>query len=72
MFVRADVVRCRVCPIYAVAFVCVAVTGYFSDQHPTQRGAIIAAWLSVSMTCSIIVCVVYGFTARYVEYIAGA
>lgn len=54
-----------VCPIYAVAFVCVAATGYFSDQYPRQRGAIIAVWLSTSTVCSIVVCVVYNFAARY-------
>lgn len=31
-----------VVPIYAVAFVCVGVTAYFSDKYPLQRGAIIA------------------------------
>lgn len=55
-----------VVPIYAVAFVCVAVTGYFADKYPHHRGAIIACWLSFSMVCSIIVCAVYNFTARYV------
>ncbi|EMD01017.1 hypothetical protein BAUCODRAFT_61784 [Baudoinia panamericana UAMH 10762] len=55
-----------VVPIYAVAFVCVAVTGYFSDMFPRQRGAIIAAWLTLSMICSIVICVVYNFKARYV------
>lgn len=54
-----------VVPIYAVAFVCVAITGYFSDKFPLQRGAIIACWLSVSLTCSVVICVVYSFTARY-------
>ncbi|KAK4508318.1 hypothetical protein PRZ48_002056 [Zasmidium cellare] len=54
-----------VVPIYAVAFVCVGVTGYFSDKFPLQRGAIIAAWLTVSLICSIVICVVYNFTARY-------
>ncbi|EGP91745.1 uncharacterized protein MYCGRDRAFT_54413, partial [Zymoseptoria tritici IPO323] len=53
-------------PIYAVAFFCVGFTGYFSDKHPTQRGAIIAAWLSLSTICAVIVCAVYDFTARYV------
>lgn len=61
---EADLIHHRVCPIYAVAFVCVCLTGYFSDKHPTRRGAIIAVWLSVSMICSVVVCAVYGFTAR--------
>ncbi|KAK5112805.1 hypothetical protein LTR85_011139 [Meristemomyces frigidus] len=55
-----------VVPIYAVAFVAVGFTGYFSDKYPRQRGAIIACWLSLSMICSIVICVVYNFTARYV------
>ena len=55
-----------VVPIYAVAFVAVATTGYFSDKYPQQRGAIIALWLSLSMICSIVICVVYNYTARYV------
>lgn len=55
-----------VVPIYAVAFVCVGVTGYFSDKYPRQRGAIIACWLVVSMICAIIITTVYNYTARYV------
>lgn len=54
-----------VVPIYACAFVCVGVTGYFSDKHPKQRGLIIAAWLTVSLTCAIVICTVYNFKARY-------
>lgn len=54
-----------VVPIYAVAFVCVAITGYFSDQYPAQRGLIITGWLVVAIICAIVVCVVYDFTARY-------
>jgi MFS family permease len=53
-------------PIYGVAFVCTAVTGYFTDKVPNKRGLIIACWLSVSVLCSIIICAVYNFTARYV------
>lgn len=55
-----------VVPIYAVAFVAVALTGYFSDKIPRQRGFVIALWLTLSMGCSIVVCAVYNFTARYV------
>ncbi|KAH9831696.1 Major Facilitator Superfamily [Teratosphaeria destructans] len=54
-----------VVPIYAVAFVCVLVTGYLSDKVPRQRGAIIASWLVVSTVCSIVICAVYDFKARY-------
>lgn len=53
-------------PIYGVAFVCTAVTAYFSDKIPAWRGLVIACWLAFSLVCSIIVCVVYNFTARYV------
>ncbi|KAJ5768685.1 hypothetical protein N7533_001268 [Penicillium manginii] len=53
-------------PIYGVAFVCTAVTAYFSDKIPTWRGLVISCWLAFSLICSIIVCVVYTFTARYV------
>ncbi|KAL5590049.1 hypothetical protein FOVSG1_011916 [Fusarium oxysporum f. sp. vasinfectum] len=52
-------------PIYAVAFVCTAVSGYFADRISNYRGLIIAGWLSFSMITSIAVCVVYNFTARY-------
>ncbi|RJE19566.1 Major Facilitator Superfamily [Aspergillus sclerotialis] len=55
-----------VVPIYAVAFVAVALTGYFMDKHPQWRGVVIASWLALSMACSIAVCAVYNFTARYV------
>ncbi|TKA78638.1 hypothetical protein B0A55_02668 [Friedmanniomyces simplex] len=55
-----------VVPIYAVAFVCVGVTGYFSDKFPHHRGVIIACWLAVSMICAVVICVVYNYTARYV------
>ncbi|VTT82059.1 unnamed protein product [Fusarium fujikuroi] len=52
-------------PIYAVAFVCTAISGYFADRISNYRGLIIAGWLSFSMITSIAVCVVYNFTARY-------
>jgi MFS family permease len=41
-------------------------TAYFSDKIPSWRGLVIACWLTFSLICSIIVCVVYNFTARYV------
>jgi MFS family permease len=53
-------------PIYGVAFVCTAVTGYLTDKVPDKRGMIIACWLSVSVLCSVIICAVYNFAARYV------
>ncbi|KAJ6034069.1 hypothetical protein N7460_000017 [Penicillium canescens] len=53
-------------PIYGVAFVCTGVTAYFSDKIPTWRGMVIAVWLAFSLACSMTVCAVYNFTARYV------
>ncbi|VUC27881.1 unnamed protein product [Clonostachys rosea] len=52
-------------PIYAVAFVCTAVSGYFADKVPQWRGIIIACWLTFSMITSILVCVLHNFTVRY-------
>ncbi|KAL5356407.1 major facilitator superfamily domain-containing protein [Aspergillus floccosus] len=52
-------------PIYGVAFVATGVTSYFGDKVSTWRGLIIAGWLTVSLICSVIVCAVYNFTARY-------
>ncbi|PSN75238.1 pantothenate transporter liz1 [Corynespora cassiicola Philippines] len=52
-------------PIYAVAFVCTAITGYYADKIPAHRGLVIAAWLAFSLITSICVCVVYDFKARY-------
>lgn len=52
-------------PIYAVAFVCTAVTTYFADSIANHRGLVISAWLAFSLVTSILVCVVYDFTARY-------
>lgn len=52
-------------PIYAVAFVCTAVTTYFADSISRHRGIVIAGWLSFALITSILVCVIYNFTARY-------
>ncbi|KAF5026964.1 hypothetical protein F66182_994 [Fusarium sp. NRRL 66182] len=52
-------------PIFAVAFVITAITGFFADRHNTWRGIILGAWMVVAMLCSIITCVVYGLNARY-------
>ncbi|CAN9144423.1 unnamed protein product [Alternaria alternata] len=52
-------------PIYAVAFVCTAVTTYFADAISHHRGLVIASWLGFSLITSILVCVIYDFTARY-------
>ena len=55
-----------VVPIYSVAFVAVLFTGYFNDKIPNYRGAVIASWLALAMVCSVIVCAVDNFTAKYV------
>ena len=55
-----------VVPIYAVAFVAVAFTGFFMDKFPKQRGLVIACWLTLALICSVCVCTIYNFTARYV------
>jgi MFS family permease len=52
-------------PIYAVAFICTAVTTYFADWIPRHRGLLIAGWLLFALVTSICVCAVYDFTARY-------
>ncbi|OLN97497.1 putative transporter C1683.12-like protein 2, partial [Colletotrichum chlorophyti] len=52
-------------PIFAVSFVCTAITGYFADRHTQWRGLILGAWMSIAMLCAIIICVVYDFKARY-------
>lgn len=53
-------------PIYGVAFVCTAITGYLTDKAIRFRGLVIAGWLTVSVICSVIICVCYNFVARYV------
>ncbi|PVI05564.1 pantothenate transporter liz1 [Periconia macrospinosa] len=52
-------------PIYAVAFVCTLITGFFADRVPQHRGLIISGWLTFSLVTSILVCTIYNFTARY-------
>ncbi|CAK7207750.1 hypothetical protein SEUCBS139899_010563 [Sporothrix eucalyptigena] len=52
-------------PIYAAAFVCNAITGYFSDRHPRWRAVTLVSWMGVAMVCSIITCAVYNFRGRY-------
>lgn len=54
-----------VVPIYAVAFVCVGVTGYFGDKFPRQRGLIISGWLASSLIFAVVICTVYEYKARY-------
>lgn len=52
-------------PIFGVAFVSTAITGFFADRNTKWRGVMLGAWMSVAMICSIIICAVYNFTARY-------
>lgn len=52
-------------PIFAVAFVATAITGYFADRHTKWRGVMLGAWMGVATICAIIICVVYNFKARY-------
>lgn len=42
------------------------------DKFPKWRALVIAGWLTLSMACSIVVCIVYNFTARYVLLIVMA
>jgi hypothetical protein len=40
-------------------------SGFVADKIPQWRGIFIASWLAFSMITSILVCVIYNFTARY-------
>ncbi|WYZ46278.1 hypothetical protein EsH8_IX_000503 [Colletotrichum jinshuiense] len=50
-------------PIFGIAFVSTAITGYFADKYSKWRGLILGAWMTVAMLCAIIICVVYDFKA---------
>ncbi|KAF2624567.1 MFS general substrate transporter [Macroventuria anomochaeta] len=52
-------------PIYAVAFVCTAITTYFADRVSNHRGLLIASWLAFALVTAICVCTIFDFTARY-------
>jgi predicted MFS family arabinose efflux permease len=52
-------------PIYAVAFVCTAITTYFADRVSNHRGLLISSWLAFALVTAICVCVIFDFTARY-------
>ncbi|KAL4946427.1 hypothetical protein BDV06DRAFT_182528 [Aspergillus oleicola] len=54
-----------VIPIYAAAFVCNAIVGYFADHHQSKRGFFLVGMMSVAMVCSIIICCVYNLQGRY-------
>lgn len=53
-------------PIYFVAFICTAISSPLMDKYPQWRGLALGCWMGLAMICSIIVCAVYNFTARYV------
>ncbi|PSR83202.1 major facilitator superfamily domain-containing protein [Coniella lustricola] len=52
-------------PIYLAAFVCTAANSIVMDKKPQYRGYALGGWMSLSMLCAIITCVVYNFQARY-------
>ncbi|KAM3432689.1 hypothetical protein MY4824_006426 [Beauveria thailandica] len=52
-------------PIFGIAFVTTAVIGYVADKKSRWRGVILGGMMSVAMLCSIIICAVYNFKARY-------
>lgn len=52
-------------PIYAVAFVCTAITTYFADRVSNHRGLLISSWLAFALITAICVCTIYDFKARY-------
>ncbi|KAM3452011.1 hypothetical protein MY3296_004879 [Beauveria thailandica] len=52
-------------PIFGIAFVTIAVIGYVADKNSRWRGVILGGMMSVAMLCSIIICAVYNFKARY-------
>lgn len=52
-------------PIFGVAFVATAVTGYLADKNAKWRGVILGAMMTVAMLCSVIICAVYNVKARY-------
>lgn len=53
-------------PIYFAAFICTAISSPLMDKYPQYRGLALGCWMALAMVCSVIVCVVYNFTARYV------
>lgn len=52
-------------PIFGVAFVSTAITGYFADRWSKWRGVVLGCWMTVAMLCSVVICAVYDFKARY-------
>ncbi|KAL4882689.1 major facilitator superfamily domain-containing protein [Aspergillus karnatakaensis] len=54
-----------VIPIYAAAFVVTAIIGYIADNHQPYRGYFLVLMMSIATLCSVIICAVYNFQARY-------
>ncbi|KAI1855671.1 hypothetical protein JX265_006075 [Neoarthrinium moseri] len=52
-------------PIYVAAFFVTAIVVYFMDVYSAWRGFVLGCTMTVAMVCSIIICVVYDFHARY-------
>ncbi|ATY66315.1 vitamin H [Cordyceps militaris] len=52
-------------PIFGVAFVTTAIIGYVADKHSRWRGVMLGAMMTIAMLCSVIICAVYNFKARY-------
>ncbi|EGX88215.1 vitamin H transporter, putative [Cordyceps militaris CM01] len=52
-------------PIFGVAFVTTAIIGYVADKHSKWRGVMLGAMMTIAMLCSVIICAVYNFKARY-------
>ncbi|KAJ5088087.1 hypothetical protein N7456_011703 [Penicillium angulare] len=63
---EGDMAQYMVVPIYAVAFVTVLGVGFLNDKIPNHRGLVIAIMMTLATICSIIICAVYNYTARYV------
>lgn len=53
-------------PIYFAAFICTAISSPIMDKYPQYRGLALGCWMTLAMVCSIAVCAVYNYTARYV------
>ncbi|KAL2814878.1 major facilitator superfamily domain-containing protein [Aspergillus cavernicola] len=64
---EGNMAQYMVIPIYVAAFICTAITGYIADrpaQYP-YRGYFLVSWMTVAIICSVVMCAVYDFRARY-------
>ncbi|KAH7018198.1 putative vitamin H transporter [Microdochium trichocladiopsis] len=62
----AHIAQYMTVPIYGAAFVVTLATGVVMDRYPQNRGLVLGGWLTFAMLCSVVICAVYNFTARYV------